>query len=103
MALIPPMVVTGVLGVGKATLLNKLLRGSHGKPCAVIVNEHGELGIDADLVVGARAHVHRGPNAGPHGTGVAGVGLSFARSFEHSRFVPWFKRLVLEPGVEVTP
>ena len=48
---IPVTVITGYLGAGKTTLLNNLLKEPNGKKLAVIVNEYGEIGIDADLVV----------------------------------------------------
>ncbi|MBF0187335.1 MAG: GTP-binding protein [Magnetococcales bacterium] len=49
----PVTVLTGHLGTGKTTLLNRILTESHGKRYAVIVNEFGEIGIDNDLVVEA--------------------------------------------------
>jgi G3E family GTPase len=48
---IPVTVLTGYLGAGKTTLLNRILGEDHGKRYAVIVNEFGEIGIDADLIV----------------------------------------------------
>jgi G3E family GTPase len=48
---IPVTVLTGYLGAGKTTLLNRILSEDHGKRYAVIVNEFGEIGIDADLIV----------------------------------------------------
>jgi G3E family GTPase len=48
---IPVTVLTGYLGAGKTTLLNRILTEAHGRRYAVIVNELGEIGIDADLVV----------------------------------------------------
>ncbi len=47
---IPVTVLTGYLGAGKTTLLNRILSGDHGHRYAVIVNEFGEIGIDAELV-----------------------------------------------------
>src|SRR5262249_31197914 len=47
---IPVTVLTGYLGAGKTTLLNRILSEPHGRKYAVIVNEFGEIGIDADLV-----------------------------------------------------
>jgi len=44
-------VLTGYLGAGKTTLLNRILSEDHGRRYAVIVNEFGEIGIDADLLV----------------------------------------------------
>ena len=47
---IPVTVLTGYLGAGKTTLLNRILGEEHGRRYAVIVNEFGEIGIDADLI-----------------------------------------------------
>jgi G3E family GTPase len=54
---IPVTVLTGYLGAGTTTLLNRILSEPHGKKYAVIVNEFGEIGIDNDLVVGADEEV----------------------------------------------
>jgi G3E family GTPase len=48
---IPATVVTGFLGSGKTTLINRILRDQHGRKLAVIVNEFGEIGIDGQLVI----------------------------------------------------
>lgn len=48
----PFTVIGGYLGAGKTTLLNRLLQANHGSRLAVIVNDFGDIGIDADLVVG---------------------------------------------------
>jgi G3E family GTPase len=50
---IPIVLLTGFLGAGKTTLVNRILRDTHGRRLAVIVNEFGEIGIDAQLIVGA--------------------------------------------------
>jgi cobalamin biosynthesis protein CobW len=47
---IPTTVVTGFLGSGKTTLLARVLQQAAGKRIAVIVNEFGELDIDANLL-----------------------------------------------------
>ncbi|MCP5163387.1 MAG: cobalamin biosynthesis protein CobW [Hahellaceae bacterium] len=47
---IPTTIVTGFLGSGKTTLLSNILKQANGKRIAVIVNEFGELDIDADLL-----------------------------------------------------
>lgn len=56
-AQIPVTVLTGFLGAGKNTLLNRILTERHGKKYAVIVNEFGETGIDNELVVDADEEV----------------------------------------------
>ena len=48
---IPVTVLTGFLGAGKTTLINRLLREAHGRRFAVIENEYGEINVDADLLV----------------------------------------------------
>ena len=47
---IPATIVTGFLGSGKTTLLSNMIKQANGKRIAVIVNEFGELDIDADLL-----------------------------------------------------
>ena len=47
---IPVSVITGFLGSGKTTLINKLLKRPDMNRVAVIVNEFGEQSIDHDLV-----------------------------------------------------
>ncbi len=48
---IPATVITGFLGSGKTTLVNRILHEQHGKKIAVIVNEFGEVSIDGQLVI----------------------------------------------------
>jgi G3E family GTPase len=50
-ATIPVTLIGGYLGAGKTTLVNHLLRNANGRRLAVLVNEFGELPIDADLIV----------------------------------------------------
>ncbi len=47
---IPVTVIGGYLGAGKTTLVNNLLRQAQGRRLAVLVNEFGQLPIDADLI-----------------------------------------------------
>jgi len=46
----PVTVIGGYLGAGKTTLINQLLRHADGTRLAVLVNDFGELPIDADLI-----------------------------------------------------
>ena len=47
---VPVLLVTGYLGSGKTTLLNRILSNKKGIKFAVIVNDIGEVNIDADLI-----------------------------------------------------
>ena len=49
----PLTLLTGFLGSGKTTLVNRILARPEAEPVAVIVNEFGDLSIDGSLVVGA--------------------------------------------------
>ena len=46
----PVLLLTGYLGSGKTTLVNKILRNNKGIKFAVILNDIGEVNIDADLI-----------------------------------------------------
>ena len=47
---VPITLITGYLGSGKTTLINHLLKNAGGHKMAVIVNDIGEVNIDADLI-----------------------------------------------------
>ncbi|MCW5733395.1 MAG: GTP-binding protein [Enhydrobacter sp.] len=48
--LVPVSLLTGFLGSGKTTVLNKLVRRPELADTVVIINEFGEIGLDHDLV-----------------------------------------------------
>ena len=64
---IPVTLISGFLGAGKTTLVQRVLSDRMGERCAVVVNEFGAVGIDGDLLEAQR--VARG------GEGIAVVEL----------------------------
>ncbi|MEI7443620.1 MAG: GTP-binding protein [Burkholderiales bacterium] len=48
--MLPAVVVGGWLGAGKTTLVNRVLRAAGGRRIAVMVNDFGDVSIDADLI-----------------------------------------------------
>ncbi|KAH8548339.1 cobalamin synthesis protein/P47K [Umbelopsis sp. PMI_123] len=59
---IPVTILTGFLGSGKTTLINHVLKASHGKRVAVIENEFGEIAVDNDLIVDAGEEIFETQN-----------------------------------------
>jgi G3E family GTPase len=57
MATLPTVLIAGYLGAGKTTLVNHLLRHAQGRRIAVLVNDFGSVGIDAELIEGSSAGV----------------------------------------------
>jgi G3E family GTPase len=52
MSRVPFTILTGWLGAGKTTALNRMLAATHGKRIAVLVNELGRISIDTQLIIG---------------------------------------------------
>lgn len=54
---LPVVLVGGFLGSGKTTLLNNLLRNTDGRRVAVLVNDFGEISIDASLIESVEGNI----------------------------------------------
>jgi len=52
LARVPCTIITGFLGAGKTTLIRHLLQNPKGRRLAVIVNEFGDVGMDAEILRG---------------------------------------------------
>lgn len=59
---IPVTIVTGFLGAGKTTLINKVLKEKHGEHIAVVINEFGEVGIDNQFVLDVEEEIYQMDN-----------------------------------------
>ncbi len=51
----PVTVLTGFLGAGKTTLVNRILAEAHGLRIGVIVNDFGAICIDSELIIGVES------------------------------------------------
>ncbi len=54
---LPVTLLTGFLGAGKTTLVNRILSEQHGERIVVIVNEFGDVGIDGGLIVASAERI----------------------------------------------
>ena len=49
---IPATVITGFLGAGKTSMIRHLLAHANGRRLALVINEFGDVGIDAEILKG---------------------------------------------------
>ena len=59
---IPVTIVSGFLGAGKTTLINKVLKEKHGEHIAVVINEFGEIGVDHQFVLDVKEEIYQMDN-----------------------------------------
>ena len=67
--LVPVSLLTGYLGAGKTTVLNHVLANQKGYKVAVIVNDIGEVNIDASLIAKGGAVTQKDENLVPLSNG----------------------------------
>jgi G3E family GTPase len=95
---IPVTVLTGFLGAGKTSLLNRLLADPRFADTAVVVNEFGAVGVDADLVETADARAFAQTTGCLCCTVAGDIRLTLLRLAEEAATGrgPAFARLVIE-------
>lgn len=59
---IPVTIISGFLGAGKTTLINKVLQEKHQQQIAVIINEFGEIGVDHQFVLDVKEEIYQMDN-----------------------------------------
>ena len=59
---IPVTIVSGFLGAGKTTFINKVLKEKHGEHIAVVINEFGEIGVDHQFVLDVEEEIYQMDN-----------------------------------------
>lgn len=95
---IPVTLVTGFLGSGKTTLINKALHAPEMSKVVVVINEYGEVGLDHQLVASSDDQVlvlENGCLCCTVRSDLVGTlnGLYHDRA---SGRIPWFDRVVIE-------
>ncbi len=94
---VPATVLSGTLGAGKTTLLNHVLAGDHGYEVAVLVNDMGEINVDAELV-GRRVESDRDVIELSNGCICCGIQGEFERAITDLAIDESFEYLLVEPS-----
>src|ERR1700679_401069 len=95
---VPVTIVTGFLGSGKTTVLNRLLRAPDLGDTAVIINEFGEVSLDHLLIEQAIEHAVLLKNGCICCTVRGDILDTIEELFRkrESGELPWFHRIVIE-------
>jgi G3E family GTPase len=93
---VPVTVLSGTLGAGKTTVLNHLLTRDHGYEAAVLVNDVGEVNVDADLI--ERRVEDREVVELSNGCICCGIGDEFERELVDLALAEEFEYLLVEPS-----
>ena len=93
----PVTVLSGALGAGKTTTMNHLLSADHGREVAVLVNDVGEMNVDAELVE-RRVEGDREVVELSNGCICCGMGGEFESALIDLAFEESFDHLLVEPS-----
>ena len=97
---LPVTLISGYLGAGKTTLINHLLRNAGGQRLMVMVNDFGELPIDADLIESADGNTITLAN----GCICCSIGADLAGAFiDVLNLDPWPDHLLIEASGVAEP
>lgn len=92
---VPVTVLSGTLGAGKTTLLNHVLQNEHGYETAVLINDMGEVNVDAE-VVGRRASANKEVVELSNGCICCGIQGEFEQALVDLAFDEEFDYLLVE-------
>lgn len=93
---VPVTLLSGTLGAGKTTVLNHLLTSDCGYEVAVLVNDVGEVNVDADIV--ERRVEDREVVELSNGCICCGIGDEFERALVDLALAEEFEYLLVEPS-----
>lgn len=96
-------VLTGFLGLGKTTLLNRILTENHGKRIAVFENESGGVGAGPRGLDGVHAPVSQREYKldHEHDDEVSSVGITLSGDLDSYKLNRWLGELLADKGVDI--